>query len=199
MQVVDKDLPDFYPEKGPPVPMKDSWRLNVAAYKLDRLLDMRMVPATVKRSYNKKPAAFTWWVDDLLIDEAERVKKEIKAPDPERFSREIAVSRTFDELIINIDRNLSNLLITKNWNVVLIDHSRSFTGYRGIRNQANLTRCSTALFGKMKALTIGNVSSAVGSLLTKPEIAAVIARRDLIVAFFERKTKTAGADDVLFS
>src|SRR4051794_33973370 len=33
IQTVDKELPDFYPKSGPPVPMRDCWRFNVAAYK----------------------------------------------------------------------------------------------------------------------------------------------------------------------
>jgi len=45
-------------------------------------------------------------------------------------------------LVINIDRNLANLLITKSWKIVLIDHTRCFTPYLGIRNKENLTRCS---------------------------------------------------------
>jgi len=199
IQTVDKDMPDFYPKTGPPVPMHDSWRFNIAAYKIDRLLELRMVPVSVKRLYKTRPAAFTWWVDDVMFEEIDRVKKDLKAPDQESFARQVAVSRVFDELIINIDRNLANLLITKSWNIVLIDHSRAFTAYHGIRNEANLTRCSTALLAKMKAVTQSQVTAAVGPLLTKAEISALIARRDLLVAFFERQAITKGADNVLFS
>jgi len=199
IQTVDKDLPDFFPKSGPPVSMKDSWRFNVAAYKLDRLLELRMVPVTVKRVYKGKPAAFTWWVDDVMFEEVERVTKDLKAPDPENFARQVAVARVFDELIINIDRNLANTLITKSWNVVLIDHSRSFTAYHGIRNEEKLTRCSTALIARMKALKETQVTAAEGSLLTKAEISALMARRDLIVAFFQRQATDKGAENVHFS
>ena len=34
--------------------------------------------------------------------------------------------RLFDQLITNVDRNLGNLLIDKNWTVWMIDHSSAF-------------------------------------------------------------------------
>ena len=71
IQTVDKDLPDFFPQSGPPVPMRDSWRFNVAAYKIDRLLSLNMVPVTVQRTFKGKPAAFTWWVDDVMFEEVD--------------------------------------------------------------------------------------------------------------------------------
>jgi hypothetical protein len=199
IQIINKDLPDFVPKSGPSVPMKDCWRFNVAAYKVDRLLDLKMVPVTIQRIFKNRPAALTWWVDDVMFEEVERIKKDLTPPDPEHFDRQRALGRVFDELIINIDRNLANLLITKSWNVVLIDHSRSFTAYDGIRNEANLTRCSLGLMSKLKALDARRVATAVGTLLTDAEVRAMMVRRDLIVDFFETAAKTKGAENVLFS
>src|SRR4051812_22513476 len=108
IQTVDKELPDFYPKSGPPVPMKDCWRFNVAAYRIDRLLNLKMVPVTVQRTFNAKPAALTWWVDDVMFEETERIKNDVAPPDPENFARQRALGAVFHELIINIDRNLAN-------------------------------------------------------------------------------------------
>ena len=198
IQVIDKELPDFFGEEGPPVPMRDSWRFNVAAYKVDRLLELNMVAVAVPRTHQGKPAAFSWWVDDVQFEEVERVRRELAAPDPEDFERQRAVTRVFDELIINIDRNLSNLLITKSWKLALIDHSRSFTPYYGIRNKANLTRCSRRLLAKMKTLTSADVTRAVGPHLTPSEVRALMARRDRIVAFFAKEVQEKGEENVLF-
>ena len=198
IQVVDRRLPDFFGDDGSVLPMRDAWRFNVAAYRIDRLLKLNMVPVSVSRAHKGTPGAFTWWADDVKGQETQRVNEGWKAPDAERFEQQRAIGRVFDELIMNIDRNLGNLLITNSWQIVLIDHTRSFTPYRNIRNRANLTRCSRALLAQMSALTEGAITKSVGASLTRVEIAALLARRDLIVAFFAEAAKTKGAESVLF-
>ena len=46
-----------------------------------------MIPPSIERSYNGKTGAFTWWVDDVLMDEGERLKKKVEAPDAEALER----------------------------------------------------------------------------------------------------------------
>lgn len=198
IQVVDRRLPDFFGDDGTVLPMRDAWRFNVAAYRIDRLLKLNMVPVSVSRAYKGTPGAFTWWADDVKGQETQRVNEGWTAPDAERFEQQRAIGQVFDELIMNIDRNLGNLLITNSWQVVLIDHTRTFTPYRNIRNRANLTRCSRALLAQMSALTEGAITKSVASSLTRVEIAALLARRDLIVAFFAEAAKTKGVANVLF-
>lgn len=198
IQVINKELSDFFGEDKKPVPMMDSWRFNIAAYKVDRLLGLKMATVAVRRAYQGKPAAFSWWVDDVMFEEVDRIKKGLEPPDPEDFERQRAVSRVFDELVFNIDRNLSNLLITKSWRIALIDHSRCFTPYPGIRNKANLTRCSRPLLESMKKLNSAGIAGAVQRLLTTAETGAMLARRDKIVAFLEQEAKEKGEASVLF-
>ncbi|HTS61948.1 MAG TPA: hypothetical protein VMH28_07975 [Candidatus Acidoferrales bacterium] len=198
IQMIDKDLPDFFATDGTRAPSRDCWRYNIAAYKLDRLLGLNMVTVEVQRAYKGKPAAFSWWVDDVMFEEAERVKKDIAPPDPESFDRQRCLCRVFDELIINIDRNLGNLLITKSWKLAMIDHSRSFNIYRGIRNTENLTRCSRSLMEAMKGLTAAGIDKAEALYLTAAERAAVLGRRDRIVEFFQNRAKEKGEENVLF-
>ena len=198
IQRVDRPLPDFFGQDGTVLPARDAWRFNIAAYRLDRLLQLNMVPVSVARSYEGSPGAFTWWVDDVKGQETQRVREQWAAPDPERFEQQRAVGAVFDELIINIDRNLGNLLITNSWQLVLIDHTRSFTPYKNIRNKENLTRCSRALLARMSALTESAIATRVGTSLTRTEITAVLARRDRIVAFFNEEARTKGEKNVLF-
>ncbi len=122
---------------------RDTYKFNVAAYLLDRMLDLNMVPATVERIVDGKPSAVTWWIDDVLMDEKERLAKNVTPPRWARpnWNRQINILLVFDQLIANRDRNLGNIIITKNWTVWLIDHTRAFRMYKDLIDPGNLTAC----------------------------------------------------------
>jgi hypothetical protein len=199
VQRVSKELPDFFPpDKTRPVTMRDDWRFNIAAYRLDRMLGINSVPVSVQREFEGQAAALDWWVDNVWMEEVERRKQKLEPPDPAKHEHMLADGRVFDELILNIDRNLANLLITKDWRVVLIDHSRSFTPWAGIRNPDNVTSCSKQLLAAMKKLTVANVSEKMGAMLTPAEVKALIGRRDKIVALLAKRAAQLGPEKVYF-
>ena len=105
---------------------KDTWAFNVAGYRVDRLIGMNMVPVSVERKWDYHDAAFTWWIDDVVMDEQERLKRKQEPPDVVAWNQQMQMMRTFDELIANIDRNLGNLIITSDWRLWPIDHTRAF-------------------------------------------------------------------------
>jgi hypothetical protein len=162
---------------------KDSWKFNVAAYRLAKLLGITsMVPVSVARVVDGKPAAVTWWVDNLLMDERERVNKDISPPDPVRWRDEMDPVRTFDQLIYNVDRSQDNLLISSDWTAWMIDHTRAFRKWHELRNPAMITICNPDLFRALKDLSRGALERELSPYLTEEEISGLLARRDLIVA-----------------
>ena len=117
------------------------YRFNVAAYDLDKLLDLDLVPPSIERAVGGRPASLTWWVDDVAMNELDRRRRTIDPPDPESWSRQVAAVRVFDELISNTYRDTSpglylntvwdNLLITKDWTIWIIDHTAAFRARQG--------------------------------------------------------------------
>jgi hypothetical protein len=185
IQTIDETKREFQTKQGIERDFRDSWTYNVAAYRLDRLLDLRIVPVSVDRNFNGKPAAFTWWADDVLMDEAERLKKDIKAPDVACWNAQVRVLRVFDQLIANTDRNLGNLLITNNWRLWAIDHTRAFRRNNVPNAYGNLTQVDRAFLSKLKALTRETVKKEIGKYISPFELNALLSRRDAIVKLFE--------------
>ncbi len=163
---------------------RDSWKFNLAADQVAQLLGIEAVPTTVERDHDGQPASFTWWVDDVIMDEGGRQEKKVESPDPRRWEHQMATLRVFDALIANTDRNKGNLVIDKDWTAWFIDHTRAFRRSREVLDPAVLVRCDRQLFEALKALDPKTVKARTDRWLTNDEIGAVIARRDAIVARF---------------
>ncbi len=185
IQTIDEYKTRFETPMGVEMNFKDSWKFNVAAYKLDRLLGMNMVPVTVERKHSGQTGSFTWWVDDVIMDEIQRSQKKLDAPDVENWNNQMHMVRVFDQLIYNVDRNMQNLLIDKNWQIWMIDHSRSFRILLTLREPKNLQRCDRDLLEKLRQLNAANLKAELGSYLMGPEIKGLLARRDKIVKIYE--------------
>lgn len=200
LQDVDIALPIF--EVGPKyseVNFKDSYRYNVAGYRLSLLLGLDNVPMSVERKVNGKPVAITWWIDDVMLDEGSRQKKQTVGPNPSRTASQIHVLRVFDELIQNRDRNAGNLLWTADWKMWMIDHTRAFRLGRDLLKPEQLQRVDRSMFEKMKGLSASELTGAMDKSLTKGEIDALLARRDAIVRLFDGKIAERGEAAVLFT
>lgn len=196
IQSVDESKREFQTAKGTEFNFRDSWSFNVAAYKIDRLLGLNMVPVSVARRYRSRAAAFTWWVDDVLMDEGERLKGKVNPPDPVTWNQQNQLIRLFDNLIYNVDRNMGNMLIAKDWRVWAIDHTRSFRTLDELRAPGTVTRCDRQVFERLKALDRDSLKKAVGAHLDDWQIRAVLARRDAIVARLEKFGPSALFDRV---
>ena len=197
IQMVDKQLVNLYAPDGTPVPWRDSYKYNIAAYRLLRFLGLDMTPASVERKVSAKPAAITWWADDIKMLELDRLRKSIQPPDPKDWERQMSTARVFDHLIFNIDRNLENLAITNNWKIVLIDHTRAFSAVPKLMNPEDLTMCRRPLFEKIQGLSAPAIQEAVNGYLTKSEIEGIMKRRDLIVQHFKKLMAEKGEAAVL--
>ena len=194
IQTVDISKTVFQPARGPAeLNFKDTYRYNIAAYRLARLLGLNHVPVSVERRLGRDLAAVTWWVDDVLMDEGAQFKKGLpKELNASRTASQILIMRVFDELIANRDRNAGNLLWTTNGKMWMIDHTRAFRLSSELTNPKNLERCERSLRG-LAGLTLEAVGDAVGESLVKPEAEAILKRRDAIVRLFDERIKQRGA------
>jgi hypothetical protein len=176
---------------------QDSWKTEVAAYVVDRLIGLDLVPATIERTIDKKRGSLQWWVDGTITDAA-RQQQGVTLPDEDAWDRALLRMRMFDQLICNTDRNASNMLVTKDFQLRLIDHSRAFRPVRELKNLAQLTRFSKALLEALPRLTAADLTERAGPYLSSGQIAALIDRRDGIVAYAKKIIAERGEAAVVY-
>lgn len=190
---------------------KETWKGEIAAYRLSRALGLNMVPPTVEREFQGNRGSCQLWVDAWNNMET-LIKKKLTPPGIKAlyFARELCLQRAFDNLIYNIDRHQRNYLIMDDWRLILIDHSRSFATSKKAKtaliydekNKENpkfiMETLPRPFFEALKALTPESVRTIVGEYLTDEEIAATMARRDLIIAWLDKRIATLGEAKVLY-
>jgi len=108
-----------------------------------------------------------------------------------------------------VDRHQNQYLITEDWRMILIDHSRSFRTTKqyttkliydekykeGSRIMKELPR---EFIEKLKSLDYEVIKNVAGEYLTDKEIEAVLMRKDLIIDWINKKIEELGEDKVLY-
>ena len=167
----------------------EAYKSEIAAYQLDRLLGLDMVPPTVERRVGADLASVQLWVEGC------RVIKDVDqsaCPKPIEWARQVCRQRVFDNLTANIDRNAGNILVDGEWNMVLIDHSRAVASDT-MPFEKQMTRIDRAFFEKLKALDEASVMKQVRPwLLDDGAARAILKRRDKIVKQFEKAARKKG-------
>jgi hypothetical protein len=196
VQSIDESKTKFEGDRGTEMNFVDTWKYNIAAYRLARVLGLDMIPVSVERKIAGTPCAVTWWIDGSMM-EVDRVKKHLSAPDKDSWNQQMYVVRVFDQLIYNTDRNLQNLLIDPTWQLWMIDHTRAFRFHTSLENQKNLVQCDRHLLEKLRALDTDSLDS-LKPYINNMSIKGLLARRDKIVQFFDGQVKQKGEGAVLY-
>ena len=176
----------------------DSYKYNIAAYEVARLLGLDyMMPVYVERKWGGQTGSISWFVPTLM-DESERLKKKIQPPNPTDWNQQMYRMRAFSSLVRDTDRNLTNVLVTHQWKVMMIDFSRAFRLQPELLHQKDLAKIDRSLLAKMESLTPESVKDATKDFLTNAELDAMMKRRDLLVAHFKKLIADQGEAKVLY-
>lgn len=149
----------------------ESYKSEVAAYELDKMLGLNMVPVVVERVVNHDTGAAVLWLEGVRSWETV-----LPLPKPALWNQELARMKMFDDLIGNSDRNKGNLLVDSEWHLFLIDHSRAFVPDPKLPQE--LQSIDKRLWEKMLELDEPSVKSAMGRWLDSRQIQGLLRRRD---------------------
>ena len=193
----------------------EGWQYEIAAYRLDKLLGLNMVPPAVEREFKGKRGALVLWAESkysLLKIVEDGILIPPEAVDHNEKMKWLA--RAWDSLIANEDRTQQNILYTADWRMILFDHSRAFRSGKKFserlmfgRNGLKLSqkgepwlfrRLPRWFVDKVEALTFESVKAAVGDALKDKEIQAIIARRALLLGEIAQMVRERGEAEVIY-
>jgi hypothetical protein len=168
----------------------ESYKSEIVAYELDKLLELDMIPPTVERRVRNDLGAAVMWASPT------KSFKELGGPPSappahlESWNRQIVRAKMFDNLIYNKDPNLGNWLVDPAWNLILIDHTRALTSGRDLVHK--MTRIDAELWERMKGLTEESLTAAIGKWMGRGEIRSLLQRRDRMGEIIDKMVAEMG-------
>lgn len=169
---------------GRPHGFWESYKSEIAAYELDKMLGLDMVPPVVEKNWKGERGAAVLWVQPVR-----QWKAVENLPKPESWNREAIRMKMFDNLIGNSDRNAGNLLVDNDWNLFLIDHSRAFVNDSKL--PAPMVRIDKALWYRMLTLDEAGLTAGLKGLIDRGAVRAMLKRRDRMQKVIDTLVKNA--------
>jgi hypothetical protein len=152
---------------------RESYKADIAAYEMDKLLKLDMVPPTVERQLDGTLGAAQLWVENStwMKDGASP-----GASNAGKWENQLVRMAMFDALIGCRDRNLANTLRDDEWGMILVDHSRAFQATSELPRR--LSQVDRAFWDRIEKLTRAELDATLGQWLDAEEIGAIVGRRD---------------------
>jgi len=196
---------------GVRVNYRDSFKFELAAYRLNCLLGMDQIPPTVARKlkredfadrslinrFPRRTGTLQAWVEDAMT---EKNRDELGSVPPSGiyWIYQFQVMTLFDNLLFNDDRNQGNILIGPDWKIWFIDSTRAFRTFRTLPTPKNLKMCDKVVWERLQALTDAEIREELDDLLTDSELKTLLIRRDRIVEHITAMIDQKGRQRVLF-
>jgi hypothetical protein len=175
---------------------RDSATSEIAAYILNRMLGLNNMPPTVSRTFDGKMGTIQLWVEGVMSDRNRAVKK-LLPPDAPSWNRQMWDMQAFDNLINNIDRNQTNILIDNNWQLILIDHTRSFAMDNTLPNPQKVVGCTRGLWHALRHLDEAEAKKRLSPYLSPAEIDALFVRKQKLIRLIRDLIDRNGEENVL--
>ncbi len=183
--------------RGPKEWAWESYETEVAAYQIDRMLGLDMVPPTVVKEIDGQTGSLQLWVDGC------RLYEDVEGDAHKTVSWELQMSRmrVFDTVIGNWDRGPRNYMVDDDWNIVLIDHSQAFSSSHYLDEQLDKLppRFDRKQIESMKHWDVEYLSFRFGRLLLTPQVDAIIIRRDALLRYVDDLVENRGDENVWFA
>ncbi|NIM58669.1 MAG: hypothetical protein GTO16_06965 [Candidatus Aminicenantes bacterium] len=173
-------------ETRPEAPIGDSYKYGIAAYELDKLLDLGLVPPVVEREIEGRKGSLQIFIEGALYESVRRMKN-IKPPEPEKFKNIMEDLIVFENLTWSPsycgERELDDILIMQreDWKVWRVDFSEAFPPSPELIPGCEITGCSKRLCENLIKLNDEAIKAKLKPYLNDEEMSMLLRRKKLIV------------------
>ena len=163
--------------------IEDHFIPELAAFKLDRMLGLGMVPVTVRRQIDGQQGTLQFVPADTMT-ERERVADGVGRVTPCPLGKQVRAMYVFDALIGNPARTPSTMLFSPDdWLLMLVDHESSFGVETDRPAYVKEIELAIGEQWRMALLEIDDetLRTNLGDVLDKRRLAALSKRRDAMI------------------
>jgi hypothetical protein len=179
--------------------LRDSYKHEIAAYQLDQLLGLGLVPPCVERRISRRVGALCLWVEDTMTEYERAVIKKVAPPAVAAYNDQLYDVRLFSQLIWDTDfANASNILVDANWKVYKVDSTRAFRESPTLRNEDSLTRFRRQTLAALESLTRESLDAALVPWLDKRQLEGLWKRRCRVLELARERVASRGEAAVLY-
>jgi hypothetical protein len=158
---------------------RDSYRHEIATYELDKLLGLDLVPPCVERGLRGNEGSLCMWIEGAMSEWERTTKYKTHPPDLQDWNSQVQAIQLF-EVLINDLGNPWCILIDGNWKLYKVHSARAFHDSTKVVNERNF-QPSLRVLDALRELDDEEVRTTLAPWLTKKQIKALLARRDLIL------------------
>lgn len=164
------------------MPFSDAGQNEFAAYRLDRLLGLDMVPVTVERTVGKRRGILQFQVEGA-VSLQQMLEQKLAPSGWCPVNPQLNLMNVFDLLIHNAARTQQSALFRRDWMLVLVGHAHAFgtEAKDPVLLYANPVELPAALAKRIGELDRPALTAALGPYLHARQIDALLKRRDALL------------------
>jgi len=181
-----------------PEPQPHSYKYEIAAYELAKILGVEIVPPVIEREIEGRKGSLQIFLEGC-VSEQDRRRKKLEPPDPAAFAKALDGVRVFESLVYDECLNYGDLLVhPEDWRLCRVDFSEAFAPLPNLPDGCPIICCSRTLYAGLLDLNEDRAGAGLAPFLSEPEIKALLARKDLLLTTIQGLIAEKGEAAVLY-
>ncbi|UCE41690.1 MAG: metallophosphoesterase [Candidatus Aminicenantes bacterium] len=181
-----------------PSSIPDSYKYELAAYALDKLLGFGRIPPLMEREIEGTKGSLQIRVEKCFGLDEQKMKN-ATPPDPTAFANALEEINVFENLVYIDPKELDDILIQReSWEIYRVDFSEAFNPNPNLIPEQKIKRCSKKLYQNLQELSDEVIKARLSLYINEEEMSALLNRKILIIKTLEKLIEEKGEEAVLF-